>query len=46
MSAIFIGGDADTILSELTDEANTILEDQFILPLSTLESIPVNGGDG
>jgi len=46
MSAIFIGGDADTILSELTDEANSILEDQFIIPLSTLESIPVNGGDG
>ena len=45
MSAIFIGGDAESILSELTDEANTILEDQYTIPLSTLEAIPMNAPD-
>jgi multiple sugar transport system substrate-binding protein/sn-glycerol 3-phosphate transport system substrate-binding protein len=43
MSAIFIGEDAETVLTELTDEANTILEDQLVIPLSTFEAIPVNG---
>ena len=41
MAAVFKGEDAVSLLSELTIEANTILKDQFALPISTIESIPI-----
>jgi multiple sugar transport system substrate-binding protein/sn-glycerol 3-phosphate transport system substrate-binding protein len=41
LAAILRGMDANQVLSELTIEANALLENQKELPLSTIESIPV-----
>lgn len=41
MNAIMRGADPAIVLSELTEEANTIMEDQYKIPLSTMETIPI-----